>query len=91
MVDEVVNSRIKKEDLELLDHLVALGHYANRSEAIRALLSKGLKEFTEKQLTTPHLELLKTPPLLSEDQLEEVGKTLFDSSIARLVAEGRER
>lgn len=91
MVDEVVNSRIAKEDLELLDQLVTLGYYANRSEAIRGLLSKGLKEFTEKQLTTPALEMLKTPPVLTEDQLEEIGKNLFDSSIVKLVAEGRDR
>lgn len=91
MVDEVVNSRIAKEDLELLDQLVALGYYANRSEAIRAFLSKGLKEFTEKQLTTPNLELLETPPLLTDKQLEDFGKDLFGSSIVELVAEGRER
>jgi len=81
MADEVVNSRITKDDLVLLD----------RSEAIRALLSKGLKDFTEKELTTPNLEQLKIPPMLSEKQLEKVGKDLFDSSIVKLVAEGRER
>ncbi|MBN1329306.1 MAG: hypothetical protein JXA54_07515 [Candidatus Heimdallarchaeota archaeon] len=91
MVDEVVNSRIKKEDLELLDCLVALGYYSNRSEAIRALLSKGLKEFTDQQLATPNLEQLQTPPELSEAQLEEISKTLFPISISKLVAEGRER
>jgi len=29
--------------------------------------------------------------MLSEKQLEKVGKDLFDSSIVKLVAEGRER
>ncbi|MHA1557273.1 MAG: ribbon-helix-helix domain-containing protein [Candidatus Heimdallarchaeota archaeon] len=91
MVDEVVNSRITKEDLELLDQLVALGYYSNRSEAIRALLSKGLKDFTEKQQTTSNLELLEPPPILTDKQLEEFGKSLFGSSIVKLVAEGRER
>ena len=91
MADEVVNSRITKDDLVLLDQLVKLGYYANRSEAIRALLSKGLKDFTEKELTTPNLEQLKIPPVLSEKQLEKVGKDLFDSSIVKLVAKGRER
>ncbi|MHA1435912.1 MAG: hypothetical protein ACTSO7_18905 [Candidatus Heimdallarchaeota archaeon] len=71
MADEVVNSRITKDDLVLLD--------------------KGLKDFTEKELTTPNLEQLKIPPMLSEKQLEKVGKDLFDSSIVKLVAEGRER
>lgn len=91
MVDEVVNSRITKEDLELLDHLVSLGYYANRSEAIRALLSKGLKEFTDQQLISPTLELLKALPILSETQLEEISKTIFPTPITKLVAEGRER
>ncbi len=91
MVDEVVNFRIAKEDLELLVQLIALGYYANLSETIRALLSKELKDFTEKRLTSPSLELLGTPPSLTEKQLEAVGKKLFDSSIVKLVAEDRKR
>ncbi|MBD3193042.1 MAG: hypothetical protein GF308_20565 [Candidatus Heimdallarchaeota archaeon] len=91
MVDEVVHSRLKKEDLELLDRLVTLGYYSNRSEAIRALLSKGLKEFADQQLTTANLEQLKAPPVLSATQLAEISQKLFPSSISKLVTEGRER
>ena len=91
MADEVVNSRLPKKELELLDRLVALGYYSNRSEAIRVLLTKGLQDFVEEQLDAGFLERLATPPLLTEDQLVEIGKMLFGPSVTKLVEEARER
>lgn len=91
MTDEVVNSRLEKKDVKLLDQLVELGYFSSRSEAIRNILSSSLKEFFEKHHKSEILEQLEKPPTLSDEQLLEIGKSLFGSSVVKIVTEGRTR
>lgn len=91
MTDEVVNSRLEKKDVKMLDQLVELGYFSSRSEAIRNILSASLKEFFEKHHKSEILEQLEKPPTLSDEQLLEIGKSLFGSSVVKIVTEGRTR
>ena len=91
MADEVVNSRLQNNDVKLLDQLVKLGFFSNRSEAIRHILSKGLKEFFENQQKSEILNQLETPLKLSDEQLLKIGEKLFGTSVVKIISEGRSR
>ncbi|MFX0212367.1 MAG: ribbon-helix-helix domain-containing protein [Candidatus Hodarchaeota archaeon] len=88
---ETITSRLEQEDIELLDKFIKIGLFANRSEAVRVILSKELKELARKQVKIDIQKLLETEPLLTEQELIEYGSRLFPSSVATHVAEGRER
>lgn len=88
---ETITSRLKQEDIELLDKFIKMGLFANRSEAVRVILSKELKELAKKQAKIDIQKHLETKPRLTEQELLEYGSRLFPSSVATHVAEGRER
>jgi Arc/MetJ-type ribon-helix-helix transcriptional regulator len=88
---ETITSRLEQEDIELLDKFIKMGLFANRSEAVRVILSKELKELAKKQVKIDIQKFLETKPLLTEQDLLEYGTRLFPSSVATHIAEGRER
>ena len=88
---ETITSRLEREDIELLDKFIKMGLFANRSEAVRVIISKELKELAKKQFKIDIQKLLETKPLLTEQELLKYGSQLFPSSVATHVAEGRER
>ena len=90
-LNETITSRLEREDIELLDQFIKMGLFANRSEAIRVIISKELKEMAKKQLKNDIQKFLELKPLLTEQELLEIGARLFPSSVATHVAEGRER
>jgi Arc/MetJ-type ribon-helix-helix transcriptional regulator len=90
-LQETITSRLEQEDIELLDKFIKMGLFANRSEAVRAILSKELKELAKKQVKIDIQKLLETKPRLTEQELLEYGSRLFPSSVAPHIAEGRER
>lgn len=88
---ETVTSRLEQEDIEYLDKLIKMGHFSNRSEAIRIIVSKELKEIMKKQFNKKIQEELEKKSLLKNEKLIEYAKILFPSSVADVVAEGRTR
>lgn len=90
-LNETITSRLEREDLELLDKFIKMGLFTNRSEAVRVILSKKLKEIARKQLKSDIQKFLEMKPLLTEQELLAYGTRLFPSSVATHVAEGRER
>ena len=90
-LNETITSRLEREDIELLDKFIKMGLFTNRSEAVRVILSKELKEMAKNQLKSDIQKFLENKPLLTEQELLEIGTRLFPSSVAIHVAEGRER
>ncbi|MHA1971511.1 MAG: ribbon-helix-helix domain-containing protein [Candidatus Hodarchaeales archaeon] len=90
-MDETITSRISHDDIEILDRLIKMGRFKNRSEAIRTILSKGLRETIKGHLYSDIQEELEKKPVLTDQELLEYGKKLFPKSVAEVVAEGRER
>ena len=56
---ETITSRLEQEDIELLDKFIKMGLFANRSEAVRVILSKELKELAKKQVKIDIQKLLE--------------------------------
>jgi Arc/MetJ-type ribon-helix-helix transcriptional regulator len=83
---ETITSRLEQEDIELLDKFIRMGLFANRSEAVRVILSKELKELAKKQVKIDIQKLLEAKPRLTEQELLEYGSRLFPSSVATHVA-----
>ncbi|MFX0013706.1 MAG: ribbon-helix-helix domain-containing protein [Promethearchaeota archaeon] len=90
-MNETITSRLEKEDIDLLDKFIQMGLFANRSEAVRVIMSKELKKIAKKQLKSEIQRTLEMKPLLTEQELLAIGNRLFPSSVASHVAEGRER
>ena len=93
MVDlnETITARLNPEDIELLDKFVRMGLFSSRSEAIRLLLSRELKEIAKEQVKLDILDKFDMKPLLTEEKLLDVSSVLFPSPVASHIAEGRER
>ena len=88
---ETVTSRLEQEDIEYLDKLIKMGYFSNRSEAIRIIVSKELKEIIKKQFDTGIQKNLENKSILKAEELIEYAKILFPSTVADTVAEGRIR
>ena len=89
-MEERVIAKLDKKDIAVLDIFVKLGYFSNRSEAIRTILSKGIKELLEKDLTDDLVAEIAEEPQLSDEELVEIGKVLFNRPVSEIVAEGRE-
>lgn len=90
-MDEVITSRLNKKNIDLIDRFVDLGYFSSRSEAIRSILSEGLKELFNRELKKGISNDLETKPKLSNEELIKQGTKLFNRSVADIIAEGRER
>lgn len=90
-MEEVVTARFPEVVLKKVDKAVARGLYKSRSEALRKITEEYLKEHPELFLGDKLQELIENAPDLTDDELEQLGIQLFKkTSIAKLVAEGRE-
>ena len=89
-MEESITARLDKKDIFALDKFVELGYFSSRSEAIRTILSKGIKELLEKDLTDDLIAEIAEEPQLSDEELVEIGKVLFNRPLSEIVAEGRE-
>ena len=74
-MDETVTSRLKHKDLLLLDKLIEMGLFSNRSEAVRNIVSERINELIEEQLITPLQKELNRKSQLSDEEL-------FDEALA---------
>ena len=90
-MDETVTSRLKQKDLLLLDKLIEMGFFSNRSEAVRNIVSERINELIEEQLITPLQKELNRKSQLADEELLVFGKKLFPSTVSEVVAEGRDR
>jgi len=87
-MDDVVATRLNKDQLETIDLLIKQGKFKNRSDAIRNLISSGLEHYLDK--TNNQLQLLFGEPQMSKQELQDVSKIIFDKPISELVSEMRE-
>ncbi len=90
-MDETVTSRLKQKDLLLLDKLIEMGLFSNRSEAVRNIVSERINELIEEQLKTPLQKEMNRKSQLADEELLVFGKKLFPSNVSEVVAEGRDR
>lgn len=87
---EVITSRFPKETVRKVDQAVSQGNFKSRSEALKIIIEHHLKEHPELFLGDKLQELIKKAPDLKDDELEQIGFKIFkDTSVAKLVAEGR--
>ena len=91
ILNETITARLDQEDIELLDKFVRMGLFSTRSEAIRILLSRELKEVAKKQVKIDILDKLEMKPSLTEEELLDISSVIFPSPVASHIAEGRER
>lgn len=91
-MEESVTTRLNEELLKKLDALIAQGIFTDRDEAIQMLLEQQLRQVSDSLQRDDRGKQLETKSELSNEELMELGKTLFgDKPIEELVAEGRER
>jgi Arc/MetJ-type ribon-helix-helix transcriptional regulator len=89
-MEEVITSRFPEIVIKKVDKAVARGVFKSRSDALRKITEDYLKEHPELFLGDNVQELIKKAPVLSDDELEQVGADVFRGvNIAKLVAEGR--
>lgn len=88
---EIITVRLGRKEIRLLNELVKMGYFNNRSEAVRIVLKKALQEFVVDELKSKIVKKLGSPIQLTEEQLLKYGDTLFGNSVAEKVTEGRER
>ena len=89
-MEESITTRLDKKDISTLDKFVELGYFSSRSEAIRTILSNGIDELLMIDLTDDLIAEIAEEPQLSDEELLEIGKILFDRPLSEIVAEGRE-
>ncbi len=89
--EQVVTIRLDPKMLKKIDLLVKSRHFPNRSSAIRMLLHDALKRHLINSIEQEMIKTLDSPRTLSDEALHEIGKHIFSSDTARIVAEGRER
>ena len=90
-MEEVITSRFPKVVVKKVDKAVSRGLFKNRSEALRKITEEYLKEHPELFLGDKLQELIEKAPVLTDDELEQVGACVFrGASVAKLVAEGRD-
>gem|GEM_PF-1143428 len=91
-MEEIVTSRFSEELLKKMDQAVSRGLFRSRSEALRVMVEGYLREHPELLIGDGLKDMLEGAPRLSDEELEDLGARLFEgASVARLVAEGRER
>jgi len=91
-MDEVVTSRLSEELVAKVDRAVSRGYFRSRSDALRAIVEGYLSEHPELFLGKEIENILASAPNLSDEELEKLGSKLFrDVSVAKLVAENRQR
>lgn len=89
-MEEIITSRFPGELLGKVDQAVLRGHFKSRSEAVRVMVEEYLREHPELFLGEGIEGLLAEAPGLKDDELEQLGSTLFKGlSVVKLVAEGR--
>jgi len=88
---KVVTVRLSGELLRRIDRLISEGHFRSRSEAFRAIIEGYLNEHPELLIKESLESVLQEAPDLSDEELLKLGSILFKDSVAKLVAEGRER
>ena len=90
-MEEVVTSRFSEELIRKVDQAVSRGYFKSRSEALRVIIELYLQEHPELFLGDKIQSSIEKAPALSDKDLEKVGAKLFKgSSVAKLVAEGRD-
>ncbi len=88
---EVITSRFPEVVIKKVDKAVSRGLFKSRSEALRKITEEYLKEHPELFLGDKIQELIANAPDLTDDELEEYGAKIFKgTSVAKLIAEGRE-
>jgi len=90
-VEEIITSRFPEVVVKKVDKAVSRGLFKSRSEALRKITEEYLKEHPELFLGDKVQELIEKAPVLTDDELEQVGANVFrGASVAKLVAEGRD-
>ena len=90
-MEEVITSRFPEVVVKKVDKAVSRGLFKSRSEALRKITEEYLKEHPELFLGDKFQELIEKAPVLTDDELEQVGASIFrGASVAKLVAEGRD-
>ena len=90
-MEEIITSRFPEVMVKKVDKAVSRGLFKNRSEALRKITEEYLKEHPELFLGDKVQELIEKAPVLTDDELEQVGGSVFRGvSVAKLVAEGRD-
>ena len=90
-MEEVITSRFPEVVVKKVDKAVSRGLFKSRSEALRKITEEYLKEHPELFLGDKVQELIEKAPVLTDDELEQVGANVFrGTSVAKLVAEGRD-
>ena len=87
---EIITSRASEELVRKLDKAVSSGHFRSRSEALRLIIEQYFLEHPELLIGDHITQLLSKAPILSDEELENMGSRLFKGvSVSKLVAEGR--
>lgn len=90
-MEEVITSRFPEAVIKKVDKAVSNGYFKSRSQALRKITEEYLKEHPELFLGDKIQEIVKKAPVLTDDELEQVGASVFrGASVAELVAEGRD-
>lgn len=87
-MEKVVATRLSEDQLRIIDHLIENGTFQNRSQAIRELIQKGIKQYDDR--FDKQYELLFGERSLTNDKLEEISSELFDKSVSELISEMRQ-
>lgn len=89
---EIVNVRVDEEDLRRIDLAVRKGAFASRSDAIRVMVARFLREHPE-AFEDPALQALWEQPPVADEVFERLAARAFQGpkTAAEIVAEGRER
>lgn len=90
-MEEVITSRFNRDLVKKIDEAVRRGHFRNRSEALRVMTEKYLREHPALLIGDGAKKLIENAPDLSDHELEVIGLSLFRDGVVRLVAEGRQR
>ncbi len=91
MAKDLVNVRLDPKVLRRLDEAVKREIFANRSEALREIVTRFMEEHPE-FFHPPSLDALMTGGRMSDEEFEKLmAMALRGKSVAEIVAEGRER
>lgn len=90
-MEEVITTRFNRDLVKKIDEAVRRGHFRNRSEALRVMTEKYLREHPDLLIGDGAKKLIENAPDLSDHELEVIGSSLFRDGVVRLVAEGRQR
>ena len=85
-MEKSITTRLNEELLEKLDALITRGIFTDRDDAIQKLLEQQLKHVSDSLQRDDRGKRLETKSKLSNEELIELGKTLFsDSSVEELI------